>query len=59
MEKRVIRCNPLGKDRDYNRYWFFRRDGRVFVESPDSKRWGYYTSKEEVFSFPWAIIYEI
>lgn len=48
MEKRVIRCNPLGKDRDYNRYWFFRRDGRVFVESPDSKQWGYYTSKEEL-----------
>lgn len=48
MEKRVIRTNSLGKDRDYNRYWFFRRDGRVFVESSDSKQWGYYCSKEEV-----------
>ncbi|CAO2836991.1 unnamed protein product [Amaranthus hypochondriacus] len=48
MEKRVIRTNSLGKDRDYNRYWFFRRDGRVFVESSDSKQWGYYCSKEEL-----------
>lgn len=48
MEKRVIRTNPLGKDRDYSRYWFFRRDGRVFVESSDSKQWGYYSSKEEL-----------
>lgn len=48
MEKRVIRTNPLGKDRDYSRYWFFRRDGRVFVERPDSKQWGYYCSKEEL-----------
>uniref|UniRef100_A0A7C9A3I4 DDT domain-containing protein n=2 Tax=Opuntia streptacantha TaxID=393608 RepID=A0A7C9A3I4_OPUST len=48
MEKRVIRTNTLGKDRDYNRYWFFRRDGRVFVESSDSSQWGYYNSKEEL-----------
>lgn len=48
MEKRVIRTNTLGKDRDYNRYWFFRRDGRVFVESSDSNQWGYYSSKEEL-----------
>ncbi|XP_021733313.1 DDT domain-containing protein DDB_G0282237-like isoform X1 [Chenopodium quinoa] len=48
MEKRVIRTNSLGKDRDYNRYWFFRRDGRVFVESSDSKQWGYYCCKEEL-----------
>ncbi|KMT13378.1 hypothetical protein BVRB_4g084150 [Beta vulgaris subsp. vulgaris] len=48
MEKRVIRTNSMGKDRDYNRYWFFRRDGRVFVESSDSKQWGYYCSKEEL-----------
>lgn len=47
IEKRVIRTNPLGKDRDYNRYWFFRRDGRIFVESSDSVEWGYYSSKEE------------
>ena len=50
MEKRVIRTNTLGKDRDYNRYWFFRRDGRVFIESSDSSQWGYYNSKEEVLS---------
>lgn len=48
IEKRVIRTNPLGKDRDYNRYWFFRRDGRIFVESSDSVQWGYYSSKEEL-----------
>lgn len=48
MEKRVISTNPLGKDRYYNRYWWFRRDGRIFVESSDSKQWGYYSSKEEV-----------
>ncbi|XP_020226250.1 DDT domain-containing protein DDB_G0282237 [Cajanus cajan] len=48
MEKRIIRRSPLGKDRDYNRYWWFRRDGRIFVESCDSKEWGYYSSKEEL-----------
>ncbi|KAI5383965.1 uncharacterized protein LOC127105514 [Lathyrus oleraceus] len=48
MEKRTIRRSPLGKDRDYNRYWWFRRDGRIFVESCDSKEWGYYSTKEEL-----------
>ncbi|KAF3444212.1 hypothetical protein FNV43_RR13902 [Rhamnella rubrinervis] len=48
MEKRFIRTNPLGRDRNYNRYWWFRRDGRIFVESSDSKQWGYYSSKEEL-----------
>lgn len=48
MEKRFVRTSPLGKDRHYNRYWWFRRDGRIFVESSDSKEWGYYSSKEEV-----------
>ncbi|CAN4115326.1 unnamed protein product [Withania somnifera] len=48
IEKRVIRTNPLGKDRDYNRYWFFRREGRIFVESSESIQWGYYSSKEEL-----------
>ncbi|EOA20042.1 hypothetical protein CARUB_v10000316mg [Capsella rubella] len=48
MEKIVIRTNPLGKDRDYNRYWWFRSNGRIFVEDSDSKEWGYYTSKEEL-----------
>lgn len=48
IEKRVIRTNPLGKDRDYNRYLFFRRDGRIFVESSDSLEWGYYSSQEEL-----------
>ncbi|KAF8411903.1 hypothetical protein HHK36_004461 [Tetracentron sinense] len=50
IEKRFIRTNPLGKDRNYSRYWFFRRDGRIFVESSDSKLWGYYSSKEEVIT---------
>ncbi|XP_015571067.1 DDT domain-containing protein DDB_G0282237 isoform X1 [Ricinus communis] len=48
MEKRVLRTNSLGKDRDYNRYWWFRRDGRIFIESSDSKLWGYYSGKEEL-----------
>lgn len=48
MEKRAIKTNPLGKDRNHNRYWWFRRDGRIFVESSDSKEWGYYSSMEEV-----------
>ncbi|XP_073280581.1 uncharacterized protein [Primulina huaijiensis] len=47
IEKRLIRTIPLGKDRNYCRYWFFRRDGRIFVESSDSKQWGYYKTKEE------------
>ncbi|MED6168175.1 hypothetical protein PIB30_009392 [Stylosanthes scabra] len=51
MEKRPIRRSPLGKDRNYNRYWWFRRDGRIFVESSDSKEWGYYSSKEELDAF--------
>ncbi|CAL0330057.1 unnamed protein product [Lupinus luteus] len=48
MEKRLISRSPLGKDRDYNRYWWFPHDWRIFVESTDSKEWGYYSSKEEV-----------
>ncbi|KAF7840185.1 DDT domain-containing protein [Senna tora] len=48
MEKRFVRTSPLGKDRHYNRYWWFRRDGRIFVESSDSQEWGYYSSKEEL-----------
>ena len=48
LEKRSIKTNPLGKDRHHNRYWWFRRDGRIFVESSDSKEWGYYSSMEEV-----------
>ncbi|EXB64097.1 hypothetical protein L484_013107 [Morus notabilis] len=48
MEKCFVRTSSLGKDRHHNRYWWFRRDGRIFVESPDSKQWGYYSSKEEL-----------
>ncbi|KAL5704141.1 hypothetical protein ACHQM5_022613 [Ranunculus cassubicifolius] len=46
--KRFIHTNPLGKDRNYNRYWFFSREGRIFIESSDFKQWGYYSSKEEL-----------
>ncbi|XP_057817503.2 uncharacterized protein LOC131030630 isoform X1 [Cryptomeria japonica] len=48
IEKRFIRTNSLGKDKNYNRYWFFRREGRLFVESEDSSQWGYYSAKEEL-----------
>ncbi|KAL8130521.1 hypothetical protein V2J09_019676, partial [Rumex salicifolius] len=48
MEKRFVRTNSLGKDRDYNRYWFFRRDWRLFVESSDNEQWGYFSSREEL-----------
>ncbi|XP_020111994.1 DDT domain-containing protein DDB_G0282237 isoform X2 [Ananas comosus] len=48
IEKLSIRTSSLGKDRNYNRYWLFRREGRLFVESSDSKQWGYYTTKEEL-----------
>ncbi|KAL8096409.1 uncharacterized protein LOC141698336 isoform X2 [Apium graveolens] len=51
MEKRIIRTNPLGKDRYHNRYYFFRGDSRIFVESSDSTQWGYYSSKDELDSF--------
>ncbi|CAL9081762.1 unnamed protein product [Musa textilis] len=48
IEKLSVRTNCLGKDRNHNRYWFFRRERRVFVESSDSMRWGYYSIKEEL-----------
>lgn len=48
IEKLSGRTNSLGKDRNYNRYWFFRREGRIFVENSDSSQWGYYSTKEEV-----------
>lgn len=48
IEKLSIRTNCIGKDRNYNRYWFFRRGGRLFVESLDSNKWGYYSTKEEL-----------
>lgn len=48
IEKLSIRSSPLGKDRHYNRYCFFRREGRLFVESADSREWGYYSTKEEL-----------
>ncbi|XP_003575146.1 DDT domain-containing protein DDB_G0282237 [Brachypodium distachyon] len=46
--KLSIRASPLGSDRHYNRYWFFKREGRLFVENADSREWGYYSSKEEL-----------
>ncbi|KAG1331194.1 putative DDT domain-containing protein [Cocos nucifera] len=48
LEKLSIRTTSLGKDRNYNRYWFFRHEGRLFVESSDHKQWGYYSTKEEL-----------
>lgn len=48
IEKRTVRTDPLGVDRDYNRYWFFPREGRIFVEDKESTKWGYYSVKEEL-----------
>ncbi|KAF3794680.1 DDT domain-containing protein [Nymphaea thermarum] len=48
IEKRVIRTKSLGKDRNHNIYWFFKREGRVFVESDDHVQWGFYSSQEEL-----------
>ncbi|KAL3630260.1 hypothetical protein CASFOL_023244 [Castilleja foliolosa] len=48
IEKRFIRTSPLGKDRDFCRYWFFRRDGRIFIENSEPTQWGYYQTKEEL-----------
>ncbi|TKW04497.1 hypothetical protein SEVIR_7G113400v4 [Setaria viridis] len=48
MEQQSLRPGHLGKDRFYNRYWFFRCEGRLFAESADSKEWGYYSTKEEL-----------
>lgn len=48
MEKRFIRTDALGKDRHHNRYWFFRREGRLFIESEDHKEWSFYASNEEL-----------
>ncbi|KAG0450123.1 hypothetical protein HPP92_027054 [Vanilla planifolia] len=47
IEKLFNCINCLGKDRNHNRYWFFRREGRLFVETLDSSKWGYYSTKEE------------
>lgn len=51
MDKLYVLTMPLGKDRFHNRFWFFNREGRLFVESEDSSRWGYYAAKEEVRLF--------
>ena len=51
MEKLFVLTTPIGKDRFHNRFWFFNREGRLFVESDDSSRWGYYAAKEEVIFF--------
>lgn len=48
IEKPSIRTNCIGKDKYHKRYWFFRRAGRLFVESFDSNEWGYYSTKEEL-----------
>ncbi|CAD6263623.1 unnamed protein product [Miscanthus lutarioriparius] len=48
MEQQSVLPSRLGKDRFYNRYWFFMCEGRLFVESADSREWGYYSTKEEL-----------
>jgi hypothetical protein len=48
MEKRFVRTSPLGKDKNHNRFWYFRREARIFIEIFDSNEWGYYTTKEEL-----------
>ncbi|KAK3142550.1 hypothetical protein QOZ80_4BG0348030 [Eleusine coracana subsp. coracana] len=48
IQQQSVWPSPLGKDRLYNRYWFFEHEGRLFVESANSKEWGYYNTKEEL-----------
>jgi uncharacterized membrane protein len=48
FDKFFVRRKPLGLDKDHNRYWYFPREPRLFVESKDSTAWGYYQAKEEV-----------
>ncbi|TVU14415.1 hypothetical protein EJB05_37882, partial [Eragrostis curvula] len=48
MQHQSVWPSPLGKDRFYNRYWFFGSEGRLFVEGAGSKEWGYYSTKEEL-----------
>ncbi|ONK81163.1 uncharacterized protein A4U43_C01F25950 [Asparagus officinalis] len=48
IEKSHIWTSALGKDCDHNTYWFFRRDGRIFVESSDHNQWGFFSSKDEL-----------
>lgn len=48
FDKYFVRRKPLGLDKDHNRYWYFPRESRLFVESEDSATWGYYQAKEEV-----------
>ncbi|OQU81625.1 hypothetical protein SORBI_3006G087800 [Sorghum bicolor] len=48
MEQQSVLPSPLGKDRFYNKYWFFMCEGRLFVESENSREWGYYSTKQEL-----------
>ncbi|XP_024534608.1 DDT domain-containing protein DDB_G0282237 [Selaginella moellendorffii] len=41
----------LGVDRDFNRYWFFPREPRIFIENEDSTKWSFYSDKEEFDAF--------
>eukprot|EP01114_Cavostelium_apophysatum_P019944 TRINITY_DN6562_c0_g1_i1.p1 TRINITY_DN6562_c0_g1~~TRINITY_DN6562_c0_g1_i1.p1 ORF type:complete len:586 (+),score=161.04 TRINITY_DN6562_c0_g1_i1:102-1859(+) len=47
-----VRIEPIGVDRDHNRYYYFPDSGgRLFVESPNPKgnpTWSYYSHKEEM-----------
>lgn len=46
-EKTVIRTEPLGMDRYRRKYWILATDNsRCFVESADSKSWGYYSAED-------------
>lgn len=49
-DKCLVRTSPLGRDRQFNRYWFFPREGRVFVEGASPKSWGFYAAIEEINS---------
>eukprot|EP00850_Spirogloea_muscicola_P017835 SM000157S02065 [mRNA] locus=s157:76582:79639:+ [translate_table: standard] len=48
LERCKIRTEALGWDRSFSRYWFFARDGRLWVERAAVDEWAYFSSSEQV-----------
>jgi hypothetical protein len=51
----TVRTNPLGLDRDLNRFWFFHGEGRLFIEQqPNADEppvWSFYSTKAQLDAF--------